>query len=759
MKHPTARRALRLAVALAAMSSLGTGIASASTWTVDDDKAQCPSAGFTSIQAAVDQAAPHDTIIICDGTYAEQSTPLTHAQSPAQAGSKNGLTITKPLTLKGAGASKVTIMPAPALGASLAGSAPYLRDGGGNVITISRQSLGSTDANENFVDISGVTVTSPSAYVEAGVAFFNTSGRIANSTIGPLTRAADGTAFAAAPHGWGIVMTNSLIGAEAGVRRELSVVNSLVTGYQSGGILFDDGSGVDGNAANTARSGISEYGTVTGTRVAGVGASTVFPQTGIKYTNGARGSVTRTEIVNHRYTTDLRKSVGLLLTDVASGTDPQNPAQPAFSASALSFSGNGYAAFNADAANSAVRLAAPATVADSYFGCATGPVIGSESASSGTGCQGVSGDDAGGTPAASIALGTPLPIAPTALTVPTAMPDAPPAGTLLSGDLVVAPGQTISPVVQATDDFGVKKVTLLLDGVPIGSKATVPYELTPDWTPTAKDTGKTYALVAQVVDSAGQISRSAPTTVTVTGDKYTRLIADVGSRAFGDLTVGGTASGTITITNRDDATVRLGTIVATGAGFSATGGTCAAGLVLAPGATCTVVVAFAPAAAGAASGTLTVTPSGGADPATVALSGTGVAVPATPGTPATPATPAVPTTPATPAKPSTTREHTIGALVAEVLKAPTLSSAGSIKLGSFTCARKCTVKVSGTITVGGKKTKVSATKTLSAKKAATLTIKLSSSLAKKLGKAGKGTLSLRIAVGSTSKVITLKVTA
>ena len=59
---------------------------------------------------------------------------------PSQTGSRNGLTITKPLTIKGAGASKVTIRPAPALGATLAGTAPYLRDGGGNVVTVSRQS-------------------------------------------------------------------------------------------------------------------------------------------------------------------------------------------------------------------------------------------------------------------------------------------------------------------------------------------------------------------------------------------------------------------------------------------------------------------------------------------------------------------------------------------------------------------------------------------------------------------------------------------
>src|SRR4029079_17698622 len=130
---------------------------------------------------------------------------------------KNGLTITKPLTLKGAGAGKVTIRPA----APLAGTAPYLRDGGGNVVTVSRQSLGATDDNENFVDISGVTIDSGGVPAEALVAFFNTSGRISNSVIGPITPAG--------PYGYGVIMTNSLQGAEAGAHRQVTLDKSVVT--------------------------------------------------------------------------------------------------------------------------------------------------------------------------------------------------------------------------------------------------------------------------------------------------------------------------------------------------------------------------------------------------------------------------------------------------------------------------------------------------------------------------------------------------
>jgi parallel beta helix pectate lyase-like protein len=39
---------------------------------VDDDHQECPNAGFTTIQTAVNAAAPGDTIQVCPGTYAEQ---------------------------------------------------------------------------------------------------------------------------------------------------------------------------------------------------------------------------------------------------------------------------------------------------------------------------------------------------------------------------------------------------------------------------------------------------------------------------------------------------------------------------------------------------------------------------------------------------------------------------------------------------------------------------------------------------------------
>ena len=472
---------LRAVVAAALIAAVAPSTAFASTWTVDDDKADCPNARFTSIQAAVDQAAPWDTVVVCAGTYLEQSTPTGGNNSPTQAGAKNGLTITKPLTLKGAGASKVTIKPAPAVGATLAGTAPYLRDGGGNVVTISRQSLGSTDDNENFVDISGVTIESGGVGAEAGVAFFNTSGRIADSVIGTITPAG--------PYGYGLIMTNSLQGAEAGVRRQVTLEKSVLA---SGGVFFDDARGADGTATTTARSGITAYGNILGSRVSGP----------VTYTYGQRGSISGSEL-----------SGPLTLTDAELGPDPSNPAVRAFSvagSSLVSLTNSG--AGTALAAGNWWGSASPVT---------TGPVD----------------------------VGTPLAAAPTPLSVPAPTLDALPTGTIVDpvGPTVVPYGETIFPVVVAADDFGVKAVALTANGAPVTTLGHTPYEFT--WTPAYGDIGDVVTLAATITDSSGQTSVvstevkvpaiTTDTPGTVTGTVPPTLALSVGAPAsFGAFTPG-----------------------------------------------------------------------------------------------------------------------------------------------------------------------------------------------------------------------------
>lgn len=65
-----------IAVALALTLGPRPAVA-ATTLVVDDDGIECPGAGYTTVQDAVDAALPGDTISVCDGTYAEQVTITT----------------------------------------------------------------------------------------------------------------------------------------------------------------------------------------------------------------------------------------------------------------------------------------------------------------------------------------------------------------------------------------------------------------------------------------------------------------------------------------------------------------------------------------------------------------------------------------------------------------------------------------------------------------------------------------------------------
>lgn len=90
--------------------------------------------------------------------------------------------------------------------------------------------------------------------------------------------------------------------------------------------------------------------------------------------------------------------------------------------------------------------------------------------------------------------------------------------------------------------------------------------------------------------------------------------------AFGDVPVGGNASATLNLANTGTAPLSISSIVTTGTFFSNTT-TC--GSSLAPGASCPIVVTYAPGVAGAHSGQVSVTTNAGAGPVVAPLSGTG----------------------------------------------------------------------------------------------------------------------------------------
>ena len=98
------------------------------------------------------------------------------------------------------------------------------------------------------------------------------------------------------------------------------------------------------------------------------------------------------------------------------------------------------------------------------------------------------------------------------------------------------------------------------------------------------------------------------------------------SLAFAATTVGGTSPvQSVTLSNTGTTALSLTSIASNSTLFRISGGTCAAGGSIAAGANCTVTMTFNPAAAGAASGTLTFTHNANPATNTVALSGTGIA--------------------------------------------------------------------------------------------------------------------------------------
>jgi hypothetical protein len=100
------------------------------------------------------------------------------------------------------------------------------------------------------------------------------------------------------------------------------------------------------------------------------------------------------------------------------------------------------------------------------------------------------------------------------------------------------------------------------------------------------------------------------------------LSSSASSLSFGNTLVGSSASQAITLTNTGTASVNISQVAAAGVGFKVTG--FPGGVTLAAGQSLPLTVSFAPAAAGAATGTISVASTATNSPATISLSGTGI---------------------------------------------------------------------------------------------------------------------------------------
>jgi hypothetical protein len=278
--------------------------AHAATLTVDDDKADCPAAAYASIQAAIDAATQGDTIAICQGEYAEGT----------GAPGTNAITITKSLTLKGAGADLVSITPKadPLVRGGIIEAAPDIRNGVGDIVSI----VG-TPTQPLTVHISGVTVDGydpqgREVAVEAGIVFLDAKGSIARTRVTNVVTS-EGDNAHTRPGGWrgpqpgiGIVQTSNALMAPVDGARRLTIDRTRVDKYNRIGILID---GAQNDAAPFIPSGTVNWGVITGSQIIGrtecinyagtgncanVGLLTtgpLFGQDGLRVTNGSYATV------------------------------------------------------------------------------------------------------------------------------------------------------------------------------------------------------------------------------------------------------------------------------------------------------------------------------------------------------------------------------------------------------------------------------------------------------------------------------------
>jgi hypothetical protein len=293
---------MAVAGSLAFASSAG-----AATLSVDDDGADCPAAPYTSIQSAVDAAAPGDTVTVCAGDYEE---------GPGTVGS-NALLITKNLTLKGAGADLVHVSPkaSSTAGGRIMEETPDLRNGLGDVVAV----VGAP-TRPLTVDISGVTVDGHDAdarpiAVEAGIVYLDAKGTISRSRVTNVVTSEADTAYEL-PGGYrgtqpgvGIVQTSATRNAQSDGTRTLKIELTRVDKYNRFGVLID---GATNDTPPLTPSGVVDRGEIVASQIVGrtqcinylgtgscgsrgivdnLTTGPLFGQDGVRVTAGARAQI------------------------------------------------------------------------------------------------------------------------------------------------------------------------------------------------------------------------------------------------------------------------------------------------------------------------------------------------------------------------------------------------------------------------------------------------------------------------------------
>jgi hypothetical protein len=264
---------------LAATCATGVlGVASpamAATLTVDDNKVQCPSAGYTSIKSAVAAAADGDTINVCVGSYA------------------GPITLDKSVNLNSVSRRSAEI-DAPATQADPRDDAVVTVVGSGVAAKVQRFVINAKSATAQ----GGCAGQLYGVHVVEGASATINDNEIAdardsdNSLLGCQhglaiafggKYATDGAGTVARTNGSGIAIRND------------------ITGYQKGGVLVD-------TAPSTA--------TVRANNITGAGCVGYIASNGVQVSRGARGTVYANTIKDNCYT-GADQAAGILMFQAA----------------------------------------------------------------------------------------------------------------------------------------------------------------------------------------------------------------------------------------------------------------------------------------------------------------------------------------------------------------------------------------------------------------------------------------------------------
>ena len=218
---------------------------------VDDDKVQCPTATFTSIQDAINAGNPGATIRVCPGVYAEQ---LSISKSLSIQGDSGAVLLPGTLTVNATGSS-----------------------GGAIAAAILVRNAVNVEISGLIVDTANSSITSCSTDL-IGILFQNASGAIEHNAV---RNAKLSTALNGCQSGNGIVVQT--LGVSGGLF-QVRITDNSVHDYQKNGITANE-SGTEAN--------------VVGNVVTGSGPNPAIAQNGIQIGFGGTGRIERNTVAGN----------------------------------------------------------------------------------------------------------------------------------------------------------------------------------------------------------------------------------------------------------------------------------------------------------------------------------------------------------------------------------------------------------------------------------------------------------------------------